>query len=71
LADHLPTMAMPSPAYEYIRHTGTTGAVDVTAEGAVKPEVELTLDKLIVQAVKIAGTTAVSISGLPTTIGGS
>jgi HK97 family phage major capsid protein len=60
LADHLPALAMGAPSYEFIRHTGTTGAVAVTPEGQPKPEVTLTLDKLILSAVKLAGQSAVS-----------
>jgi hypothetical protein len=60
LADHLPALAMGAPSYEFIRHTDTTGAVGVPADGAVKPEVTLTLDKLILQAAKLAGRSACS-----------
>jgi HK97 family phage major capsid protein len=60
LADHLPALAMSAPAYQFNRDVGSTGAPAVTAEGALKPEVDVVLDKLILEAVKIAGQSAVS-----------
>jgi HK97 family phage major capsid protein len=60
LLDHLPVIGMHAPSYEFIRHVSTTGAPAVVAEGAVKPDVQLVLDTLILQAVKLAATSGVT-----------
>jgi HK97 family phage major capsid protein len=60
----LPTQAIDAPAYSYIRHTSTTGAPAVTAEGAAKPELVLATDKVTATPVKIAAHTAVSYESM-------
>ena len=43
-----------APSYEIIRHTSTTGAADVVAEGELKPEVKLNLDNVTLPMIKLA-----------------
>ncbi|WP_322860108.1 phage major capsid protein [Mycobacterium europaeum] len=64
LLDRLPTQAIGSPSYEYIRHNSTTGAAAVVAEGAPKPELVLNTDTLTATAQKIAAHTATSWEAL-------
>lgn len=64
LLDRLPTQAIGSPSYEYIRHNSTTGAPAVVAEGAPKPELVLNTDTLIATAQKIAAHTGTSWEAL-------
>ncbi len=49
-----------APSYEIIRHTSTTGAADVVAEGELKPEVKLNLDNVTLPMIKLACNSAVS-----------
>lgn len=60
ILDRLPTFAMDAPSLEYIRHTATTGTPTIVAEGALKPELVFTIDRVIETAVKIAAHAGVS-----------
>ena len=60
LLDHLPILPTSAPSIEYIRHTSTTGAPAITAEGAAKPELVFVTDSVIVAAQKIACHAAIS-----------
>lgn len=64
LLDHLPVMGMTAPAWEYVKHTGTTGSPAIVAEGAAKPELTPDIDKVIVSAVKIAAWTSATRESL-------
>jgi HK97 family phage major capsid protein len=69
LLDRLPALAISYPSYEYIRHSSTTGAAGITAEGAAKPEVVLVTTSQIATVVKIAAHFGISheaISDFPT-----
>ena len=50
--------------YEYIRHTGTSGAAAITAEGAAKPELLLQIDNVIASVQKIAAHAGISWESL-------
>lgn len=67
LLDRLPTQAIGARSYEYIRHSSTTGAAAVVAEGAPKPEIVLNTDTLTATAQKIART--LPLRGRPSTAG--
>ena len=54
LLDRLPGFQMSTASIEYVRHVSTTGAAGSVAEGALKPEVTLVVDKLVATAVKLA-----------------
>jgi len=60
LLDHLPIFPTNAPSIEYIRHTSTTGAPAITAEGAQKPELVFVTDSIVVAAQKIAAHAAIS-----------
>jgi HK97 family phage major capsid protein len=60
LLDRLPVQPTTAASIEYIRHTSTTGAAAVVAEGAVKPELVFNIDQLEARPQKIAAHTAVS-----------
>lgn len=64
LLTRLPIVSTEAPSIEYIRHTSTTGAPALVAEGAAKPELVLNTDKVIVQMEKIAAHTGVSWESL-------
>jgi HK97 family phage major capsid protein len=54
LIERLPTMATTAPAVEYIRHSSTTGAAAVVAEGGLKPEIVMNTTPMTATAQKIA-----------------
>ena len=56
--------AIDAPSLEYIRHTSTTGAPAIVAEGDVKPELVFNTDKVVATPEKIAAHTAVSWESL-------
>jgi HK97 family phage major capsid protein len=60
ILDRLPGYSVSLPSIEYVRHTSTTGSAGSVAEGAVKPEVTLNVDKLVVPVVKLAAHLALS-----------
>lgn len=60
LLDRLPVLPTSAPSIEYIRHLSTTGVPAVTAEGAVKPELVLNTDRVIVACQKLACHAALS-----------
>jgi HK97 family phage major capsid protein/HK97 family phage prohead protease len=60
LLDVLPAQPITAPSWEYIRHTSTTGAPGIVAEGQTKPEVTFVTDRVIAAVVKLAAHTAVS-----------
>lgn len=60
LLDRLPVLPTSAPSIEFLRHVSTTGTPAVTAEGAVKPELILNTDKVIVAMQKIACHSALS-----------
>jgi len=64
LLDRLPVQAIDAPSLEYIRHTSTTGAPAITAEGSPKPELKFNTDKVIATAQKLAAHTGVSWESL-------
>ena len=64
LLDHLQVQAIDAPSLEYIRHTSTTGAPAIVAEGDVKPELVFNTDKVVATPEKIAAHTAVSWESL-------
>ena len=55
ILNRLPGYAIEQPSVEYVRHISTTGAAAPTAEGELKPELTLVVDKLVAPAVKLAG----------------
>ena len=55
ILNRLPGYAITAPSVEYVRHISTTGAAAPVAEGELKPEVTLNVDKLTATAVKLAG----------------
>lgn len=60
LLDRLPGFAIELPSIEYVRHVSTTGSAGSVAEGQLKPEVTLVVDKLVATAVKLAAHLALS-----------
>ena len=64
IADRLPAFALGAPSLEYIQVNSVTGAADVVAEGALKPEIVLNTTKLIATAAKIAAHLALSHESL-------
>src|SRR5437588_5908800 len=64
LLGRLPVVPADGLSVEFIRHTSTTGAAAITAEGALKPEVTLVTDKVILPMVKIAAHTGISWKSL-------
>jgi HK97 family phage major capsid protein len=56
ILDRLPSYAIQMPSVEYVRHISTTGTPGTVAEGAVKPSIQLVVDKLVAAAVKVAAT---------------
>jgi len=60
ILDRLPGYAIDLPSIEYVRHISTTGSGESVAEGALKPEVVLNVDKLVATAVKLAAHLALS-----------
>ena len=60
ILNYLPGIQISMPSIEFVRHTDTTGAAGSVAEGALKPEVELVVDKLVLPAVKLAAHLALS-----------
>jgi capsid protein len=54
LLDRLPTMAITAPSMEYIRHSSTSGAAAVVAEGGLKPEIVMNTTPMTATAQKIA-----------------
>lgn len=60
LMDRLPVTPISAPVFEYLRHTSTTGAVAPVAEGALKPELVLVMDRVLASVVKLAAHSAVS-----------
>ena len=55
ILNRLPGYGITAPSVEYVRHISTTGTAGPVAEGALKPEVTLVVDKLTATAVKLAG----------------
>jgi HK97 family phage major capsid protein len=49
-----------APSFEIVQHTSTVGSAGVTAEGAIKPEIQLGLTHITLPMVKIASNSAVS-----------
>jgi HK97 family phage major capsid protein len=64
LLDRLLVEVIDAPSLEFIRHTSTTGAPAIVAEGAPKPELVFNTDKVIAVAQKIAAHTAESWESL-------
>lgn len=64
LLDRLPVQVIDAPSLEYIRHTSTTGAPAITAEGAPKPELVFNTDKIVATAQKLAAHTGISWESL-------
>jgi HK97 family phage major capsid protein len=64
LLDRLPVQVIDAPSLEYIRHTSTTGAPAIVAEGAPKPELVFNTDKQIATAQKLAAHTGISWESL-------
>jgi HK97 family phage major capsid protein len=60
LLDKIPSISISAPSYEYIRHTGSTGAPTVVAEGFPKPDVVLETDQVIATVSKLAATFGLS-----------
>jgi HK97 family phage major capsid protein len=60
LLDKIPSISINAPSYEYIRHSGSTGAPAVVEEGFPKPDVVLETDQVIATVVKLAATFGLS-----------
>lgn len=60
LLDRLPVLPTSAPSVEYLRHLSTTGTPAITAEGAVKPELQFNTDRVIVACQKLAAHGALS-----------
>ncbi|WP_111511775.1 phage major capsid protein [Mycobacterium kyogaense] len=60
ILDRIPTFQTELPVVEYIRHTATTGAPAIVAEGAAKPELVFTTDRVLATVQKIAAHAGVS-----------
>ncbi|WP_158087191.1 phage major capsid protein [Mycobacterium aquaticum] len=64
LLDRLPVELVTAPSLEYIRHTSTTNAPGIVAEGQPKPELIFNTDKVVATAQKIAAHTGISWESL-------
>jgi HK97 family phage major capsid protein len=61
LLDHLPVIGMSAPSLEFIVHSSSSGGPPaITAEGATKPDITLTLTQNTITAQKIAATFGLS-----------
>src|SRR6516164_9313203 len=61
LLDHLPVIGMSAPSMEFIVHSSSSGGPPaITAEGATKPDITLTLTQNTITAQKIAATFGLS-----------
>lgn len=60
LLDKLPGYAIDLPSVEFVRHISTTGTAASVAEGSLKPEITLNVDKLVATAAKLSGHLALS-----------
>jgi hypothetical protein len=61
LLDHLPVIGMSAPSMEFIVHSSSSGGPPaITAEGATKPDITLTLTSNTITAQKIAATFGLS-----------
>jgi HK97 family phage major capsid protein len=60
ILNYLPGFSIELPSVEFVRHVSTTGAAGSVAEGGLKPEVTLVVDKLVLSAVKLSAHLALS-----------
>jgi HK97 family phage major capsid protein len=64
LLTRFPLVSTDAPSIEYIRHTSTSGTPTLEAEGALKPEVVMNTDRIVLPMQKIAAHTGVSWESL-------
>jgi HK97 family phage major capsid protein len=64
LLNRLPIVLTEAPSIEYVRHTSTTGTPALVAEVAVKPDLVMVTDKVILPMQKLAAHTGISWESL-------